>query len=158
MRAQRKGKVAILSTTESHVSDLEDCSFVPVAIPAKIEQSLSLKADLEAYDIPAMLETEFETSPSPQLHAAVPVLVPQCQLELASEIAAFVELAALNDGDLDAIEEFDKDTDEFEDTDDDLDDEDWDDEDYDESDEDDEDEDELADMEEGDTLFFDEDS
>ncbi len=115
--------------------------YVAVAIPYDIGQSRNLKASLEAHNIPVLLEHEIVEIDA-DLLGGIPVLVPECKFEQASEIIGDLELNAISDEDED--EDFDEledeDTLDF-DEDEELDD--WDDDlDFDE-DEDFEDEDEL---------------
>lgn len=120
--------------------------FVPVAIPNRLDQSRNLKADLEAYDIPALLEIH-EAEMDAETLGGIPVLVPEGSFERASEIADMIELNSIDDEADFEEDEFE----EFEDDDDDEEDEDWDDEEYeDEEEEEEEDEDEVEDFEEED--------
>ena len=99
--------------------------FVAVAIPDNVDQSINLKTDLEAYDIPVLLGQETVEMDAEQL-GGIPVLVPECHFEQASEIVGHIELNAVDDVD----DDFDLDDDEDDldiDDDDDLDD--WDDDD-----------------------------
>lgn len=121
-------------------------SFVPVAIPEHLMNSQNIKADLQAYDIPAMLESEI-TEMDSELLAGVPVLVPECSFEQASEIVSSIEMSSFDDED----EDFD-----FDDDDEDDEEEIWDEDDDDYDDEEEEDDD-GEDEEEEDEDEWDED-
>jgi len=124
MGTERNSRLATVYPADPQVSDLQASEFVPVAIPARFEESKHLQAYLEAYEIPSILEPEHRPSPSGS-RSAVPVLVPEYCLEQASQIVAFIELRAIDDGDTfeDLDDEFDKedDLDELEDEEDDED-------------------------------------
>ena len=109
--------------------------FVAVAIPDNVDQSINLKTDLEAYEIPALLGQDAAEMDEEQL-GGIPVLVPECHFEQASEIVGHIELNAVDDDDDDFDLDDDEDDLDIDDDDDDLDD--WDDDDLD-LDEDDED-------------------
>ncbi len=132
-------------------------SLVPVAIPENLMNSQNIKADLQAYDIPAMLESEI-TEMDSELLAGVPVLVPECSFEQASEIVSSIEMSSFDDENNDF--DFDDDDDDFED-DDDEDDEDediWDEDDEEEfEDEEDDETDDDDDEDDDDDDFDDED-
>jgi len=113
MRTDQNGsKAAVVCPRNFKASCLEASEFVPVAIPARLEQSELLKADLEAYEIPAILESEGEV-PDSRVAGGIPVLVPECRLEQASEIVGSIELNAIDDAEDDDFEE-DDDLKEFE--------------------------------------------
>jgi hypothetical protein len=122
--------------------------FVPVAIPDKLDQSKNLKADLETYDIPALLEIHEAEMDADKL-GGIPVLVPEGSFELASEIVDMIELNSIDDEadfEEDEFEEFEDDEDEEEE-------EEWDEDEYEEEDEEeeeeeDEEEDEVEEFEE----------
>lgn len=155
MRTGKDLKLAGVYSGKLGTTDLEASNFVPVAIPARLEESEHLRDDLEAHDIPAILEPEIGPI-EPVMAGGVPVLVPECRLEQASEIVGALELDALADeDDFDDLDDLDDEDDDLDDEDDDDEfDEDDDDEDEDDDDEDDEDEfdedfGELSDDEEG---------
>ncbi len=122
MPIQEKDNKLIVSVSEDVFANLGFGNFVTVAIPESMEQSKMLKADLEAQNIPALLEQEITEMDAVQL-GGTPVLVPESKFEEASEIIGMIELNALDDEDED---DFDFDDDDLDDLDDDLDDEDWD--------------------------------
>jgi hypothetical protein len=97
MPANQKSNV-----TNAIVCELE--RFVPVAIPENLNQSRTLKADLEAYNIPVQLELR-EAEMDADLLGGVPVLVPEGSFEQASEIVSLIELSALEFDDFDDFEE-----------------------------------------------------
>ncbi len=133
-----------------NLHDLKLTQFVAVAIPESMEQSMMLKSDLQAYEIPAILEQEITEMDEVQLGGS-PVLVPECKFEQASEIIGMIELNAIDDDD----DDFDFDDDDF---DDDLDEEeDEDDEDWDDDDDNFDDEDEDFDLDDFDEFDEDED-
>jgi len=158
MRPEKVSKSVVLQPAAAGVSDLHVGELVPVAIPATIEMSRLLKADLEAHEIHAMLECEM-TNETMCLMAGVPVLVPESYLEQASRLLDEIEMSARDDDfdDLDDFEDDDDvdDLDEMEDDEDEFDEDDEDEED-DEFDFDEEDEEEgEAEAEDGDDLFYD---
>jgi hypothetical protein len=110
--------------------------FVPVAITGRPDQPKDLKANLEAYDIPALLEID-EAEMDAENLGGIPILVPEGSFELASEVADMIEMNTIDD-------EADFEDDEFEDLEDDDEDEEeeWDDDEYEEEEEEEEDEDE----------------
>lgn len=115
MRAEKNSKLATLETVQ--VSGLKAGEFVPVAIPARFEDAAHLKADLQASDIPAWLESDLRPDKTDS-HHGVPVLVPECHLEQASEIVGHLELNSADDDDDDFEEvEEHEDIDELEDLD-----------------------------------------
>ncbi len=165
MPAEQNLKLTGGVAMESERIVLDATNFVPVAIPNNLLQSKSLKADLQARDIPALIEIEEKEMDADQL-GGIPVLVPEGAFELASEIVGSIELDALDDEDED---DFDEDEDEEfdeldEDEDEDLEDEEeeeedeededeWDEDEFDEE----EDEDEEEDKESGEYFDLDDD-
>jgi hypothetical protein len=128
--------------------------FVPVAIPDKRDQSRNIKADLEACDIPALLEIQEAEMDADKL-GGIPVLVPEGSFELASEIVDMIELDAIDDEadfEEDEFEEFEDDDEEDEEEEE----EEWDEDEYEDEDEDEEEEEEEEEGEE-DAEEFDED-
>lgn len=113
--------------------------FVPVAIPDKLDESRNLKADLEACDIPALLEIH-EAEMDAENLGGIPVLVPEGSFELASEIVDMIELSSMDDEadfEEDEFEEFEDDDEEDEEEE-----EEWDEDEYEDEDEEEEEEDE----------------
>lgn len=159
MRPEKMSKSVALQPAAASVSDLHVGELVPVAIPATIEMSRLLKADLEAHEIPAMLECEL-TNETVCLMAGVPVLVPESYLEQASRLLDEIEMSARDD-DFDDLDDFEDDDEDMEDLDDMEDDDEFDEDDEEDDefdfDEDDEEEDEAEPAEDGDgdDLFYD---
>ncbi|MFA5864913.1 MAG: hypothetical protein WC975_09520 [Phycisphaerae bacterium] len=104
MPAEQNSKQTTAVTLDQERLDSGSGHFVPVAIPGKLDQSKNLKADLEAYDIPALLEEQAAEMDAEAL-GGVPVLVPEGIFERASEIVGLIELNALDDDDFDVEEE-----------------------------------------------------
>jgi hypothetical protein len=151
MPAEPKTQITQAFVCENIPYIMEPERFVPVAIPENLDQSQSLKSDLEAYHIPVHLELR-EAEMDASTLGGIPVLVPEGTLEDSSELVGIAEMNALNSHD-DDFDEFDDLDDEDEDEDfDDLEDEEYD-EDEDEDDEDEDDEDEIDDED----LDFDDD-
>ncbi len=98
MPTEQNSKLTILVDLDQARVDQEAAHFVTVAIPENLGQSKNLKADLEAYDIPAHLQVE-EAEMDAELLGGVPVLVPEGAFERASEIVGLIELNALDDDD-----------------------------------------------------------
>ncbi len=148
MPAEQNSRLTTAVTLGNDHLSSEFSRFVTVAIPEDLNQSKNLKADLEAYDIPVLLEVE-EAEMDAEKLGGIPVLVPECTFEQASEIVGQLELNAIDDDD------FEEDEDEEDELEDEEEDEEWDDEDFDEEDEEEEeDEDEDEDF---DTDDFEED-
>ncbi|NLX04935.1 MAG: hypothetical protein GXY33_07310 [Phycisphaerae bacterium] len=159
MRAEKIVKSAVVCVPELRTGDLEESDFVPVAIPARYEDSEHLKSDLEAHEIPAMLESERLAGDLKGLDG-VPVLVPECRLEQASQIVGMIELNALDDGEeFEEEEEEEEEIEEFEELEDDDEfDEDLDDEEDDEDFlEEEEEEEEVEEEDEDEDLFYEDD-
>jgi len=142
MPAEQNSRLTTAVALGSDRHESESSRFVTVAIPEKLDQSKNLKADLESYDIPAFLEIE-EAEMDAEKLGGIPVLVPECIFEQASEIVGRLELNALDDDDIDDFEDDDEDEEvdeEFEDEEEDEDD--WDDEDFEDEEEEEEEEEE----------------
>jgi hypothetical protein len=123
-------------------------SFIPGLVPEKPAVSDDLKVELEAYHIPALLETQ-EAEMDAESLGGIPVLISEGVFDSTSDMVDMIELNSIDDDD-DFAE------DEFEDLEDDEDeeDDDWD-EDYEEDEEEEEeeeDEDEIDDFDDEDEL------
>jgi hypothetical protein len=110
MPTEQTTKATLVVDLDQPRLDLEAAHFVPVAIPDNLNQSLTLKADLEACDIPACLQVEEAEMDADQL-GGVPVLVPEGTFERASEIVGLLELNALDDDAFEEEEEEEEETD-----------------------------------------------
>ena len=142
MPAEPDIKLSTALVLESDRLESTSVCLIPVAIPENLDQSKTLKADLEANHIPAVLEEQAEMD-AEQL-GGIPVLVPEGAFELASEIVGQIELNAKEEED-----DFEEDEEDEEELEEEKEEEEWDeDEDFDEDEEEEEEEEEEFDTDE----------